>query len=83
LRQAVGAERDADQREVVAARQLRRMHREHRQDQEQAEHAQAEDAGEAGASAHFGRSHALGRHGMGFGWKVKRAIVASLPTALY
>ena len=44
LREAVGAERDADQREVVAAGELRRVDREHRQDDEQPEHAQAEDA---------------------------------------
>src|SRR5512134_38504 len=62
LREAVGAERGADQRQVVAARELRRVHREHRQDQEQPEHAQAEDARERGARTHFLRAHALGMH---------------------
>ena len=46
LREAVGAERDADERQVVAARKLLGIDREHRQDHEHAEHAQAEDAGE-------------------------------------
>jgi hypothetical protein len=63
LRQAVGAERDADQRQVVAAPDARRVHREHRQDEEQAEHAQAEDSGKARAGAHLGRVHAFGGHG--------------------
>src|SRR5512134_1715916 len=74
LREAVGAERGADQRQVVAARELRRVHREHRQDQEQPEHAQAEDARERGARTHFLRAHALGMHLLGAslmkkGWK--------------
>ena len=43
LRQAVDAQRDADEREVVAAPQVRGVHREHRQDQEQPQHAQGED----------------------------------------
>jgi len=62
LRKAVGAERDPDEREVVAAGKLRRVHREHRKNEEEAQHAQAEDAGEARAGAQFGRAHAFWGH---------------------
>ena len=62
LREPVGAERDADERQVVAAAQSRRVHREHRQDDEQPEHAQAEHARQARAGAHFERAHAFGGH---------------------
>jgi hypothetical protein len=62
LRKTIGAERDADQREVVAARELRRVQREHREDQKQPEHAQAEYACEGGAGTHFGRAHAFRSH---------------------
>jgi hypothetical protein len=76
LRKAIGAERDADEREVVAAGKLRRMHGEHRKDEKQAEHAQPEHAGKARPGAQLGRAHAFRGHGC-VGGKVKRAIVTS------
>jgi len=59
LREAVGAERGAHQRQVVAAGELRRMHREHRQDQEQPQHAQAEDARQAQRRSQLVRTHPI------------------------
>ena len=59
LRKAVCAKRDADEREVVAAGEMRRVHREHRQDEEETEHAQPEHTGEAHAGAQFGCAHAF------------------------
>jgi hypothetical protein len=56
LRQAVGADRQPDQRHIVAPGQLLGVHREDRQDQEQAEHAQGEDRGQPDPGAAFGRS---------------------------
>ncbi len=50
LRETVGAERDADQRQVVAALEVLGVYREHRQDHEHAQHAQAENAGETRCS---------------------------------
>src|SRR5580765_3141624 len=64
LGQSVGAERDADERQVVPAAQSRRVHGEHRQDHEEAQHAQAVHAREAHAGAHFERAHAFGGHRM-------------------
>ena len=63
LRQAIRSERDADQRKIAAALELRRVHGEHRENEEQAEHAQAVDAGEARAGAQFCAAHAFGEHG--------------------
>jgi hypothetical protein len=59
LRQTVGAQRDADQRQVVAALDVRGVHREHRQNEEQPEHAQAEDASEADARAQLDAGHSF------------------------
>ena len=58
LREAVGPERDADERVVAAAGERFRIQREHRQDDEHAEHPQPEDAGEADGGAALGGRHA-------------------------
>ena len=58
LREAVGAERDADERVVAPARKRFGVEREHRQDDEHAEHPQPEDAGEADGGAALGGGHA-------------------------
>ena len=57
LGEAVGADREAHQGEIVATGNLGRVDGEHRQDQEQAEHAQGEDRGEAHAGAAFFARH--------------------------
>ncbi len=73
LRQTVGAQRQADQHDVVAARQASGQHGEYRQHQEQAEHAQAEDGGQHAAGAPFGGGHGIdyGREHAGqyLGWR--------------
>ena len=61
LREAVSADRDADQRQVVAARQVLGVDREHRQDHEHAEHPQPENAREADARAQLDGAHAVAR----------------------
>jgi hypothetical protein len=63
LRETVGAQCEADQREIVAAAQLRGVHGENRQDEEQTEHAKAIHAGEARAGANFFAAHTVGGHG--------------------
>ncbi len=63
LRQAVGADGDADQRQVVAAGDALRVHGKDGQDQEEAEHAQRKNGGEAGAGALFVARHRVGRRG--------------------
>ena len=72
LREAVGPERDADQRVIAAAGERFRIQREHRQDDEHAEHPQPEDAGEADGGATLGGRHARGRAGGDGG---RRAVV--------
>jgi hypothetical protein len=57
LGQAVGAQRNADQGQVVAAGNGLGVDREHRQDQEQAEHAQREDRRQRSAGANFFAAH--------------------------
>ncbi len=76
LRQAVGAERHADQREVGPALELRRVDREHGKDEEEPEHAQPVHAREARAGAQLDAAH-LFIHGETGVRKGKHAIVAS------
>jgi hypothetical protein len=58
LRETVDSDSDADQREVVPARQSFRVDREHRQDHEHAEHAQPENRRQAERRAQLHRAHA-------------------------
>ena len=62
LGEAVGADRQADHREVAAPGHAVGVHRKDRQDQEQAEHAQREDRRQRNAgAAFFGRLILSGR----------------------
>ena len=60
LGEAVSAERDADEHQVVAAAERRRMHREHREDHEQPQHPQGEERAEREPGTDFGGRHAGG-----------------------
>ncbi len=65
LGEAIRAERDPDEHEVVAAPQARRVHREDREDQEQPQHAQREERAERDAGAELlGRHRAGGQRGL-------------------
>lgn len=59
LRQAIGAEREADHEMAGAARQALRVDRENRQDEEHSQHAQAINGSEAEAGAQLDSGHAF------------------------
>jgi hypothetical protein len=63
LRQPVGTESHADERHVVAGRQLLGIKRKDRQDQEEAQHAQGKNSRQADAGASFFAAHAVGTRG--------------------
>ncbi|MNC85779.1 hypothetical protein D3C83_13920 [compost metagenome] len=59
LRQSIGADRDADQRQIVSTGQTFGVDRKHREDREHPQHAQSENGGQADACPQFRGAHLL------------------------